>query len=29
LEGQAYPDFHGPCRVVVSIKDKFFKLASH
>jgi hypothetical protein len=28
-EGQAYLDVEGPCSVVVSIKGKFFKPASH
>jgi hypothetical protein len=30
MERQAYLDIQGPCRrIVVSIKDKFFKLVSH
>jgi hypothetical protein len=29
MEGQAYLDVQGPCRIVVSIKGKFIKLMSH
>jgi hypothetical protein len=29
MKGQAYLDIQSPCKIVVSIKDKFIKLASH